>query len=159
MAMSVFKKEWKQEIIGDRDKIWHFFSRPENLQKITPSEMNFRIQSDIGGKQMYEGMMIVYKVSPMLGISMSWATEITHIKEGVHFIDEQRIGPYKMWHHEHWFEPTENGVMMTDLLHYSIPFGPLGLLANKLLVNKKIDSIFNYRVKAVGKMIQEGIFS
>jgi len=156
--MNVYRKQWDQVIPGDLNAVWNFFSRPENLQKITPREMNFRIQSNIAGKKMYEGMMIVYKVSPLLGIDMTWATEITHIREGVHFIDEQRVGPYAMWHHEHWFEETGDGVRMSDLLHYAIPFGPLGTLANALLVDRKIESIFSHRKQVIDKLIWEGTF-
>ena len=157
--MKVYRKEWKQEIPGDPDKIWAFFSRPENLQRITPADMNFRIQTDIAGKEMYEGMMIVYKVSPLLDLDMTWATEITHIRPGVHFIDEQRIGPYAMWHHEHWFEPVKGGVLMTDLLHYAIPYGPLGPIANALIVDRKVEGIFTYRTGVIEQLIRDGEFA
>ncbi|MEZ5030668.1 MAG: SRPBCC family protein [Saprospiraceae bacterium] len=156
--MKVYRKTWKQEIPGDPERIWAFFSRPENLQRITPAEMNFRIQSDIAGKEMYEGMMIVYKVSPLLGLDLTWATEITHIRPGVLFIDEQRIGPYAMWHHEHWFEPVSGGVLMTDLLHYAIPFGPLGTIANALIVDRKVEGIFTYRTGVIEQLIRDGEF-
>lgn len=156
--MKVYRKQWVQDIPGDPGAVWRFFSRPENLQRITPAEMNFRIQSDIAGKEMYEGMMIVYKVSPLLGIDMTWATEITHIRDGVHFIDEQRVGPYAMWHHEHWFAPMDGGVRMTDLLHYAIPFGPLGSLANALIVEAKVEGIFRYRTQIIERLIAEGTF-
>lgn len=150
--MKVYFKQWEQYVPGNPDKIWRFFSRPENLQAITPKGMNFRIQTNIVGKEMYEGMIIVYKVSPLLGIDMTWATEITHIQEGVCFIDDQRVGPYALWHHEHWFAQVEGGVLMTDLLHYAIPFGPLGSIANKLIVDQKVDGIFTYRKSVIDKM-------
>ncbi len=156
--MRVYIKKWVQDIPGNPEQIWGFFSRPENLQKITPAEMNFQIQTDLQGKDMYEGMMIVYKVSPFKGVPMTWATEITHIKPGIHFIDEQRIGPYAMWHHEHWFEPIEGGVRMTDLLHYAVAMGPIGQFANALIVNKKVDCIFTCRTKVIEKLIGEGTF-
>lgn len=156
--MDVIRKEWIQDIQGDLNKVWDYFSRPENLRNITPAEMNFRILSDISGKPMYEGMMIVYKVSPLLGISMTWATEITHIRPGVFFIDEQRIGPYAMWHHEHWFEPHEGGVRMKDILHYAVPMGPLGSLANALFVESKVDEIFRHRFRAVEDLVARGQF-
>ena len=156
--MDVVRKEWEQDIIGDPTKVWDYFSRPENLKNITPPSMDFRIRSDIQGKPMYEGMMIVYKVSPVLGVSMTWATEITHIRPGVFFIDEQRIGPYAMWHHEHWFEPIEGGVRMKDILHYAIPFGPLGTIANALFVESKVDEIFKFRFRAVEDLVAKGVF-
>lgn len=150
--MKVYKKEWNQFIPRPMEEVWEFFSRPENLNEVTPKEMNFEILSDIANKPMYEGMIINYKVTPLLGIKMRWTTEIQRIKEGKYFVDEQRFGPYAMWHHEHHFEEKDGGVYMTDLLHYAIGFGPVGNLANWLIVDNKIDEIFNYRFEAVEKL-------
>ncbi len=96
--------------------------------------------------------MICYKVSPFTGIQMDWVTEITHISEGRFFVDEQRFGPYSMWHHEHHFEARDGGVLMRDILHYKVPYGPIGTLADALFVDKKIEQIFGYRQKAVEEM-------
>ncbi|HEX7366385.1 MAG TPA: SRPBCC family protein [Pelobium sp.] len=132
---------------------WDFFSSPLNLSKITPPSMNFIVTSDYTEKtKMYEGMIITYKVSPLFGIKMDWMTEITTVKEGLYFIDEQRFGPFKFWHHEHHFEEIEGGVLMTDRLTYGIPFGFIGQIANAMIVGKQTKEIFDYREKAVEKL-------
>ncbi len=150
--MKVYYKEWIQTIPVSMEEAWEFFSRPENLEVLTPVDMGFDIISDIKDKEMYEGMLIRYKVSPILGIKLNWCTEITHIRKHEFFIDEQRFGPYAMWHHEHHFEEVAGGIKMTDQLHYAIGFGPLGPLANAIFVGAKIDEIFGFRYQAVEKM-------
>ncbi len=101
-------------------------------------------------------MIITYKVSPLFGIKMNWMTEITHVQDKVYFVDEQRFGPYALWHHQHHFKEVPGGVMMTDILNYAIGFGPAGPIANKILVKNKIEQIFKYRTKAVEKMFGTG---
>lgn len=130
---------------------WEFFSSPKNLILITPKHMGFDITSEEPPK-MYPGQIITYKVSPLPGIKTSWVTEITHVEEHKFFVDEQRFGPYSMWHHEHFFEANENGVMMTDKVSYKIPFGILGHIAQKLFVKRQLKQIFDYRVEALEKM-------
>jgi ligand-binding SRPBCC domain-containing protein len=98
---------------------------------------------------MYEGLMIAYRVRPLFGIPVEWITEITHVKENLFFVDEQRKGPYKIWHHEHHFSPTAEGILMTDIVTYELPFGILGKLVHPLLVKKKLEEIFDYRFKVV----------
>ena len=98
---------------------------------------------------MYPGMIITYKVSPVLGIKMDWMTEITHVKEGAYFVDEQRFGPYALWHHQHHFKEIDGGVLMRDILNYAIPLGPLGRFANLVFVKGQIDKIFSFREKAI----------
>ncbi len=132
------------------DKAWHFFSSPLNLGKITPPEMNFVVTSSYTDQTvMYPGMLITYKVSPLIGIKLDWVTEITHVKDKEYFVDEQRFGPYALWHHEHHFKEINGGVHMTDFLTYAIGYGPIGSLANSALVAKKVNDIFKYREKAV----------
>lgn len=119
--------------------------------------MRFVVTSDYtADTKMYPGMIITYKISPMLGIKLNWMTEITHVQEGKYFVDEQRFGPYALWHHQHHFKEIPGGVEMTDILNYAIPYGAIGRLTNKLLVAGKIRKIFEYRVKAIedlfGKM-------
>jgi ligand-binding SRPBCC domain-containing protein len=135
------------------DEAWDFFSSPLNLSKVTPAKMNFVITSDYTkDTKMYEGMVITYKISPLLGIKMDWMTEITHVREKEYFIDEQRFGPYALWHHEHHFETIPNGVKMTDKLYYAIPFGAFGRVANLAFVHKQVKQIFTYREKAVNEL-------
>ena len=133
------------------DEAWHFFANPVNLNKVTPDDMVFEIISDLPDT-MYEGLLINYHLKPMLNISLNWCTEITYIKEKDYFVDEQRRGPYRMWHHEHHFKAVESGVLMTDILQYDIGKSVFGWLAGKLFVHKKIRAIFEYRQSALEKM-------
>ncbi len=143
MAIHTIQEE--QEIKTSIDEAWDFISSPRNLQKITPDYMGFEITSPGLPDTMYPGMIIAYKVSPLLGIKMTWVTEITHVEEKKYFVDEQRIGPYKMWHHEHFVEATEHGVLMKDIVNYQLPLGFLGELAHKLFVRKQLKEIFQFR--------------
>lgn len=136
----------KEQILPvDRQTIWDFIATPANLQEITPSYMGFDITSDFLPKEMYEGMIISYKVSPILNIPMEWVTEITHIKPLHFFVDQQLIGPYRLWHHQHILEDNAKGVLMRDIVSYQPPFGILGKLANGIFIKKQLESIFEYR--------------
>jgi ligand-binding SRPBCC domain-containing protein len=149
--MKVYKKETVQYINASIEECWAFFSSPKNLQKITPETMGFQI-TDYDGKSMYAGQIIQYTVSPLAGLKLSWMTEITFVKDKEYFIDEQRFGPYALWHHKHFFEPTENGVKMTDIVHYALPLGFIGQIMNALVVKNKLKQIFDFRVVAVNKI-------
>jgi ligand-binding SRPBCC domain-containing protein len=133
------------------DKAWDFFSTPENLNKITPDDLSFKINSELPPK-VYAGQMIIYKVSPFKNIAFDWLTEITQVNEPHFFIDEQRFGPYALWHHEHHFKAVDGGVEMTDIVHYKLPFGWFGNLFHRLLVKPKLNQIFNYRLKVLEVM-------
>ncbi len=133
------------------DEVWDFISSPANLKVITPDYMGFDITSGDLPENMYEGMIISYKVAPVLGIKTTWVTEITHIQEKEYFIDEQRVGPYALWHHQHFIEPKEHGVLMKDIVSYAPPLGFLGAIANSLMVRKKLKEIFDYRTKSIEK--------
>jgi len=130
-------------------EIWDFISSPANLKEITPKHMGFIVTSNSGEDKMYPGMIITYKVSPFLGIKLNWVTEITHVKDFEYFVDEQRIGPYTMWHHQHKIEAIEDGVLMTDIVTYQPPMGLLGALANSLLIRNQLQQIFDYRTVAL----------
>ena len=138
------------------EEIWDFISSPKNLKEITPERMGFDITSPNLPEKMYPGMIISYKVRPLLGIPMTWVTEITHVVEKKYFVDEQRVGPYAMWHHQHFIEPHENGVMMTDIVSYKPPMGFLGSIANAVLIKKQLEGIFAYREKALKKRFPLG---
>jgi ligand-binding SRPBCC domain-containing protein len=151
--MKTYTKLFEQKLPISLDEAWDFFSSPLNLSKITPKSMNFIITSDYNKlTKMYAGMLITYKVSPLWGIKMDWVTEITHVKPGEYFIDEQRFGPFALWHHEHHFKAIDGGVLMTDKLIYGVPFGIIGQIANALVVQKQTNDIFSYREKAVEEM-------
>lgn len=138
----------KQFVKTDLQTCWDFFSSPANLKRITPSYMGFDVKTEVPA-QMYEGLIIAYTVKPLLGIPVEWVTEITHVKDKSFFVDEQRKGPYTMWHHEHHFKEVEGGVEMTDIVSYIIPLGFLGKLVEPFLVNPKLEEIFAYRFKIV----------
>ena len=154
--MKTYLLKTEQAIPISLDEAWNFFSSPLNLEKITPKEMNFVVTSAYNtDTKMYPGMIITYKVSPIFGIKMNWMTEITHVKEGEYFVDEQRFGPYALWHHQHHFKVIKGGVLMTDILNYAIPYGIIGRLGNSILVDKQIKKIFNYREKAIKELFGE----
>lgn len=130
---------------------WEFFSTPKNLNLITPPDVKFKLLNDVPDK-MYAGAMICYKISPFLNISFDWVTEITAVKQYEYFTDEQRKGPYRLWHHEHHFEKTGGGVMMTDKLYYDIGKSFLGWLAGKLFVHRQVKEIFDYRYQKLEEL-------
>ena len=134
------------------EEAWAFFSSPKNLNEITPEDMSFEILTDLSSEKMYPGMLIEYYVRPIANIPMNWVTEITHVEHHKYFVDEQRFGPYAMWHHEHHFEETKTGVLMTDILTYKVGMGPLGSLANWLFVKNKVNGIFEFRTKKLKQM-------
>lgn len=149
--MKIFQTKTNQIIPISLDKAWSFFSDPGNLSKITPPWLNLKITSDLLGK-MYEGMIISYKVYPFLGIPSNWVTEITSVKEKSFFIDEQRFGPYKFWHHQHHFKEINGGVEMTDIVNYALPFDPFSRMLNNILVEKKVNEIFEFRKEVLNKL-------
>ena len=95
--MKIFKIHTKQKLPISVDEAWSFLSNPKNLKTITPSEMNFNI-IDCDFKKVYPGQIIIYIVTPILNIPIKWVTEITHVVDKKYFVDEQRFGPYELWH-------------------------------------------------------------
>ncbi|MBT2563538.1 SRPBCC family protein [Pedobacter sp. ISL-68] len=151
--MKTYRLEFTQKLPVDLDTAWGFFSSPSNLVEITPKNMTFDVTSpDMGNTKMYPGLIITYKVSPLFGIKLNWVTEITHVKDKEYFIDEQRFGPFAFWHHQHHFEKIDGGVFMHDTLHYSIGWGPVGAIANAIVVNNKINEIFKFRYQKVEEL-------
>lgn len=154
--MSVYILQRTQQLPISIGQAWDFFSRPDNLQDITPAYMNFRILSNSNSKEMYAGQVITYKVSPLFGIPLFWMTEITHVKDREYFVDEQRFGPYALWHHTHRFKEIPGGVEMLDMVHYKMPLGWLGQLLAGWFVKRQVEGIFDYRFKVLqdrfGKM-------
>ena len=148
----IYQFKTKQLLKSDLETVWDFVSSPRNLKKITPPYMGFDITSKDLPLKMYPGMIISYKVSPLLSIPTTWVTEITQVEKQKFFIDEQRVGPYTMWHHQHFLEETKDGILMTDIVTYKPPFGILGSIANSLFIKKKLKSIFDYRFVALEKI-------
>ena len=148
MAIHILRQQ--QLLPISLEQAWDFFATPKNLNKVTPSGLVFEITSDLPEK-MYEGLMITYRIKPMFNIPVNWCTEITHIKDKMNFVDEQRKGPYSMWHHEHHFTAVDGGVLMTDILYYDIGKSVFGWIVGKLFVHKKVREIFNYRFEVLEK--------
>lgn len=153
--MGVYTLKASQKIPASKEEVWDFISSPKNLKEITPDYMGFEIQTELPEK-MYPGMMIQYKVSPILGIKMTWVTEITHVEHEKFFVDEQRVGPYSMWHHQHHIQEIPGGIIMEDIIDYQPPMGLLGDIANSLFIARQLDEIFAYRKEAVEKRF--GVF-
>lgn len=144
--MKSYHLTFKQYLPIPIEEAWDFFSSPANLSKITPAEMKFTVTSDTENmEKMYAGMIITYKVSPLTGIKLDWMTEITQVADHQYFIDEQRFGPYKFWHHQHHFKSVPEGTEMTDILTYGLPFGILGRITNRIFVANKLQQIFEFR--------------
>jgi len=147
----MYKIEREQFLPIPLQEAWDFFSSPSNLAKITPTSLGFVVHGKVP-ERMYPGLFIQYTVSPLLGIPMRWVTEITHVREGEYFVDEQRVGPYSIWHHEHFFTAVDGGVLMRDVVHYKVPLGILGQLVHPLIVRPKLEQIFNFRWEANERM-------
>lgn len=155
--MKIFQIKYSQILPISLQDAWKFFSNPRNLNKIIPPWLNFKITSEVASK-MYPGQIITYKVSPLFNIPVIWVTEITHVNEPYYFVDEQRFGPYKMWHHEHIFAEIPNvGVEMQDIVTYALPFGIIGNIANALFVRKRVKEIFEYRKQILASLMSPSV--
>ncbi len=140
----MYRLEYKQKLPISLQESWNFFSQPDNLKTITPEHLSFDITQ--GNKEkMYAGQIIVHVIRPIWNFPLEWITEITHVQEPHYFIDEQRLGPYKFWHHEHRFNSIPNGVEMIDLVYYKLPYGPLGKIFHYIKVQNDLETIFSYR--------------
>jgi len=144
--MKIYTLHKKQNLPITLKEAWKFFSNPKNLKTITPDYMGFNIISG-ADRPMYAGQIIQYIVTPILGIKTKWVTEITHVIDKHYFVDEQRFGPYALWHHKHFIKEIEDGIEMEDIIDYKVPFGLLGQLVHPILVKPKLEEIFNYRTK------------
>src|ERR1043165_5271292 len=135
--MGVYRIVEEQKVNASLGEVWRFFCQHRNLQRITPAGMKFRITSNNSEDEIYPGQIITYRLSPLLGIPLFWMTEITHVVPERMFVDEQRRGPYSMWHHEHHFsEAPDGGTLMRDIVHYQLPLSILGTFAHWLFEKK-----------------------
>lgn len=144
----------EQWIPAPMEKVWEYFADPGNLNELTPPDMSFKIVSG-GGRLMYEGQMIEYRVEFVRGLSSLWLTEISHVRQGEYFVDEQRMGPYRLWIHEHLFAPSRNGVLMNDSVTYAAPFGLLGDLVNAFWIRGRLQRIFDHRAQKIAQLFGE----
>jgi ligand-binding SRPBCC domain-containing protein len=152
--LKLYQIKTKQKLPISVDKAWEFLSNPKNLKEITPKHMNFKILSG-ADRSIFAGQIIQYKVTPMLGISTKWVTEITHVKDKEYFVDEQRFGPYALWHHKHFIKKIDGGVEMEDVIDYKIPFGIIGQIAHPIIVKNKLKQIFKYRENKLKELFGE----
>ena len=152
--MKIYRLHKKQNLPITVDEAWEFLSSPKNLKIITPDYMGFHILSG-ADKEMFPGQIIQYIVTPVLGLKTKWVTEITHVVDKKYFVDEQRFGPYALWHHKHFINPIEGGVEMEDIIDYKLPMGFLGQLMHPILVKPKLKEIFDYRQKKLIELFGE----
>jgi ligand-binding SRPBCC domain-containing protein len=155
--VAIHTLERTQSVPASMETCWSFFSDPRNLARITPPELGFEVLSELPAR-MHPGLMIEYRVRPLFGIPLTWLTEITHVQEPDFFVDEQRVGPYRIWHHEHHFADAGDGtVTMRDKVTYQLPFGPLGEIVHPFIVAPQLRRIFEFRDEAVRKIFPAGV--
>jgi ligand-binding SRPBCC domain-containing protein len=150
--MKLHRLRFVQDLPIQIKEAWSFFSDPRNLSLITPPWLNLRITSEVP-EQIYAGLIITYRVKPLLGIPVNWVIEITHVSEPYYFVDEQRFGPYRFWHHQHIFRELKSGVEMQDIIHYGLPLGPLGNIINAFIVKKRLCEMFAFRRLALERLL------
>ena len=153
--MKIYHLKRSQLIPIKIEEAWAFFSEPGNLSRITPGHMGFKMLYISGSEQAYAGQIIRYKIKILPGISVHWVTEITQLKKPDYFVDEQRFGPYALWHHQHHFKQVDGGVEVTDEVNYAIPFGLLGRLAQWVFVGREVKAIFNHRKKMLTEIFKQ----
>ena len=149
--MKLYQLDRKQILPVSLEKAWQFFSSPFNLPSITPPWLNFSIVGEVPNR-MFPGMLIRYRLTPLLGIPMTWISEITHVDHPRRFIDEQRMGPYSFWHHQHHFRPVKGGIEMIDTVSYAMRYGPFGTFIHSLLVKRRLEDIFEFRRMALERI-------
>ena len=152
--MKLHTLEQEQTLPISLEEAWDFFSSPANVDAITPPDLGFHITSPLAGK-MFDGQIITYRVRVAPLVHVTWVTEIKCVEEGRAFVDEQRFGPYRFWHHRHEFEAVPGGVLMRDKIHYALPFGPFGAIAHALFVRRKLEWIFGFRRKLLAEKFGE----
>lgn len=148
---NIYELRTEQTFNAPIDEVWEFFSSPRNLEKITPNKLKFQILNNPAEKA-YPGQIIAYKISIFPPFQTKWVTEITYVKNQEFFVDEQRFGPYAMWHHEHHFKAEGNTTVMEDIIHFKMPLGFLGRIAYALFAKKQLQKIFNFRKEEVAKV-------
>ena len=152
--MKIYTKKSLQNLPISLTEAWDFLSDPKNLKAITPDYMGFIIESG-ADRPMFPGQIIQYIVTPVMGIKTKWVTEITHVEDKKYFVDEQRFGPYDLWHHKHFIREIPGGVEMEDIIDYKVPMGWLGQLVHPIIVKPKLDEIFEYRRKKLIELFGE----
>ena len=145
--MSTHRLSASQFVARPIEEVFAFFAAPANLARITPASMGFEFLTD--DHEMRDGLVIDYRIRPLLGIPLTWRTRISDIRAPFRFHDSQLRGPYRSWEHTHAFEAVEGGTIVRDEIEYAVPFGPLGDLANRLVVRGELERIFRHRAETI----------
>jgi len=153
-SLQAYQLKRIQRLPVSLDVAWDFFSSPKNLTKITPAWLDFSIVSDVP-ERMRKGDVMTYRIRPLLGVPMTWVSEITRVDKPFLFIDEQRSGPYRFWRHQHHFKSIDSGVEMTDIVYYALKFGVLSDIIQSVLIKKRLEDIFNYRRSIVTEIFSQ----
>ena len=151
MKTHCIKRE--QTLSADLEQAWRFFSDPTNLRLITPPWLDFTITSPVP-ETIYPGLILTYRIRPLAGVPVTWVSEITHVRAPHYFVDEQRLGPYRFWHHQHHLTAAGAEVKVADIVHYRLPLGLIGVLAHRLLLQSRLDEIFRFRYHALARHFQ-----
>jgi len=149
--MKLFRFEQSQVLPMSQDDAWAFFSDPKNLAKITPPDMNLVPTSPVPN-EMYPGLVVTYKVKIAPLVFVNWVTEMTYVDAPHYFVDEQRFGPYKFWHHLHQFTPCPEGVLAEDVINYGLYGGVFSTVINAALVKRQLEGIFAFRKKTLAHL-------
>ncbi len=154
----MYRLKRRQRVQTSVERAWNFLQHPANLDRITPPDLRFRIISELP-EIMYNGLIVEYRITiPMLG-THTWVTEIKHIRQGLSFVDEQRLGPYRFWYHYHEIQPDSSGVLLLDQVDYQQPLGLLGKIAHTVYIQKTLQRIFDYRQVMVEKILTQELHS
>jgi ligand-binding SRPBCC domain-containing protein len=148
--MRVFTIERRQRLKVSREEAYRFISNPALMGGIIPADLGLQVLNHIPDR-VYEGLLLHYRLKPLFGVPVHWLGEITYCDEPSRFVDEQRLGPFAFWHHEHRLREIPGGVEMSDLIHYAVPFGPLGSVVNTLVLGPRLRRIFDYRESALAR--------
>jgi ligand-binding SRPBCC domain-containing protein len=144
--------KYTQKLPISLEKSWDFFAEPSNLQVISPQHLRFETMNEEGNCKMFAGQIICHRIRPILHIPLNWVTEITHVDAPYFFVDEQRFGPFRFWHHQHIFKELDHGVEMTDIVYYKMPLGIVGKAIHSIKVKKDLHDIFRYRADSLERI-------
>ena len=154
--MKIYRLHTTQHLPIAQEEAWEFFVSPSNLRRITPDWLDFRMTTT-PPPTIHPGTILTYRIRPVAGVPVQWVTEITHVTAPHYFVDEQRFGPYRFWHHQHHFRPTDDGVVVEDLVHYALPFGMVGRLAHAATVRQRLEAIFAYRRQVLRETFEQPV--
>ena len=148
----MYTLEQEQLVNADLERCWNFLKSPANLNLITPDDLHFQIVSSVP-EDMYNGLIIEYRISiPVIGVQR-WVAEIKHIRQNQSFVDEQRIGPYTFWYHYHELLATPDGTTLIDRVYYGVPYSIFGRLLHSLFIRKTLERIFTYRHAKLAELL------